>query len=112
MLVMASELANASGGVFLADEVESGLHVSVMEAMWRMLIQTAVAADVQIFATTHSDDCLRGLAALFDDGASADDRALAGQVCGYRIDREVSLATRYSAENMHRAIVSGVEIRG
>jgi AAA15 family ATPase/GTPase len=112
MLVMASELANASGGILLADEIESGLHVSVMEAMWRMLIQTALAADVQIFATTHSDDCLRGLASLFDDSAPAADRALAADVSVYRIDRGVPVATRYSPESMHRALDSGMEIRG
>lgn len=47
----------------LIDEIDTGLHHSVLTSMWELIIQTAVERQVQIFATTHSLDCLRGLAA-------------------------------------------------
>ena len=44
------------------DEIDTGLHYSVMGDMWRLVVQTAKDSNVQVFATTHSFDCVRGLA--------------------------------------------------
>jgi hypothetical protein len=42
--------------VLLIDEVENGLHYTVLPDIWRLLFAAALAADVQVFATTHSWD--------------------------------------------------------
>lgn len=52
-------LANCRGGVLLADEIESGLHYSVQKPMWDLVFQVAQRLDVQVFATSHSHDCVR-----------------------------------------------------
>jgi ABC-type transport system involved in cytochrome c biogenesis ATPase subunit len=44
--------------VMLIDEVENGLHHSIHEQIWTGLAETAEKLDVQIFATTHSEECL------------------------------------------------------
>ena len=64
MLGLALSIANAKGGVLLVDEIDTGLHYSVMEGMWRMLGKAAAAGSVQVFATTHSRDCYESLAAI------------------------------------------------
>lgn len=51
-------LANARNGLLLIDEIESGLHYSVQLALWRLLFAIAHKLNVQIFATTHSWDCV------------------------------------------------------
>lgn len=49
---------NARGGILLVDEVESGLHYSVQPDLWRLIFQIANRLNVQVFATTHSWDCI------------------------------------------------------
>jgi len=52
-------IANASGGVVLIDEVENGLHYSAMKDVWRSIALAARRGDVQVFATTHSWECIQ-----------------------------------------------------
>lgn len=52
-------LASVRGGVLLVDEIENGIHYSAQDGLWRLLIDAAVRFNVQIFATTHSSDCIR-----------------------------------------------------
>src|ERR1700758_305841 len=51
-------IANAPGGVVLIDEVENGLHYSVMRDVWKAIAVAARQMDVQVFATTHSWECI------------------------------------------------------
>lgn len=74
MLVLASQLVVSAGGVLLIDEIDTGLHVSAMARMWEVIMTTAKLLDVQVFATTHSDDCLRGLAQVIKRGGGRDKR--------------------------------------
>jgi hypothetical protein len=53
-------MVNAKGGMLLVDEIESGLHYSILPEMWRFIFQAARRLNVQIFATTHSWDCIAG----------------------------------------------------
>ena len=48
----------AQGGVLLIDEIENGLHHSVVPDVWRVVAAVAEQCDVQIFATTHSFECV------------------------------------------------------
>jgi AAA15 family ATPase/GTPase len=47
------------GKTLLIDEFENGLHFRVQEKVWDMLFELSHKYDVQIFATTHSMDCIR-----------------------------------------------------
>jgi len=53
-------LVNARDGLLLVDEVDSGLHYTVHPALWRLVFQIAAQLNVQVFATTHSWDCIEG----------------------------------------------------
>lgn len=52
-------LCNARNGVLLVDEIENGLHYSVQTEIWRTIFRLATALNVQVFATSHSWDCVR-----------------------------------------------------
>jgi predicted ATPase len=52
----------AKGGILLIDEFENGLHYSVQEKVWQMMFDLAHKLDIQIFATTHSWDCIESFA--------------------------------------------------
>ena len=53
----------AKNGLVLVDEVENSLHHKQMEALWRILCDRASRDHVQIFATSHSLECLRAAVA-------------------------------------------------
>jgi len=58
---LATILADIIGektAVLLIDEIENGLHHSVHRQVWTGLAEVAKELDVQIFATTHSGECL------------------------------------------------------
>ena len=52
-------LGCAKGGILLVDEIENGIHWSVLPEVWRFIVKVAKLLDVQVFATTHSNDCLK-----------------------------------------------------
>jgi AAA15 family ATPase/GTPase len=58
LLDIYSELVVADAKVLLIDEIENGLHYSVLPLVWKGLFLAAQEFDVQIFATTHSWECI------------------------------------------------------
>lgn len=58
VLQLALKLFPAKGGFLLIDEFENGLHYSVQEKVWTLLFEMAERLDIQVFATTHSWDCI------------------------------------------------------
>lgn len=68
-------LVNAKDGVLLIDEVENGLHYTVLPRLWNLIITLARRLNVQVFATTHSWDCIKAFQAAIHDN-DADDSML------------------------------------
>ncbi len=58
LLQLVLSMINAKGGLLLIDEFENGLHYSVQPKVWQLLMELATKLDVQVFATTHSWDCV------------------------------------------------------
>jgi AAA domain, putative AbiEii toxin, Type IV TA system len=47
------------GGVVLVDDIDTGLHHGVMGDFWAAIVRAAELFDVQVVATTHSDECAK-----------------------------------------------------
>lgn len=105
MLLLALAVIRSAGGVLLVDEVETGLHHSVLKDMWTLISHTAARLDVQVFATTHSNDCVEALAAAIDDGNLADHAAL------HRIEKGRTTSVRYSEVQIVAAARHRTEVR-
>ena len=58
LLAIILAVLRSAGGTLLIDEIEDGLHYSTLVDVWKVITQTALTHDVQIFATTHSYECL------------------------------------------------------
>lgn len=56
MIVLA--MLNCKNGIFLLDEFENGLHYSVQEKLWDIVFRLAKRLNIQVFVTTHSNDCI------------------------------------------------------
>jgi hypothetical protein len=61
-------LVNVKDGILLIDEFENGLYYSVQPDVWQFIFRVARRLNVQVFATTHSWDCIEA----FQKAASAE----------------------------------------
>lgn len=64
---IALALVNAKDGMLLIDEVDTGLHYSVLPDLWKLIFEVAHRLNVQVFATTHSKDCLEAFQQAAED---------------------------------------------
>jgi hypothetical protein len=55
-------IVEARNGIVVIDEVENGIHHSAMTDLWALLFWVAERNNTQIFATTHSGECVRAAA--------------------------------------------------
>lgn len=62
ILTIVLALANSKDGILLIDEFENGLHYSVQTKLWMIIFSLAEKLNVQVFATTHSNDCVASFA--------------------------------------------------
>ena len=106
MLAIALSLVAARGGYLLIDEIDTGLHHTVMRKMWALLFETAKRLDVTVFATTHSYDCVYALAAI----ARPDDRA-SGEVSLIRIERGNPEGVQFSEQEISHLAEWRIEAR-
>jgi len=107
LLTLSLAVSRSARGFVMVDEIDSGLHHSVMSDMWRVLITTAQRLDVQVFATTHSLDCVRSLAWL----ANTQPDFCKG-VRVHRVDSERPSTVVYSPDEIAMAAEQHVELRG
>jgi len=56
------EEPSQSGNLVLIDEIENGVHHTMHARLWQSVFRLAEKHDLQVFATSHSLDCLKGFA--------------------------------------------------
>ena len=106
LLGIALAISTAPGGIVLIDEVESGLHYTVMSQVWQAIARLAREYDVQIFATTHNEECIRAAHQAF----------AADEVYDFALHRlewvkGAIRAVTYDQETLEAAIEIDVEVR-
>jgi len=106
MLGLALGLTSTAGGYLFIDEIGSGLHYTVMGDLWRLVIATAKRLDVQVFATTHSFDCVSGLGVLLESDAS-----IAEDVSLQRLERGLDHTVPYDGPEIAAAARHHMELR-
>lgn len=93
------------------DEFENGLHYSIQEKVWAILFNIAQKLNIQVFATTHSWDCIESFSkiahsrrdiegVLFRVGKSVRDS-----------DRGRVIATVFDEEALYNVTQGDVEVR-
>ena len=94
--------------LILIDEIENGLHHSVMQSVWSGIAQFAREFDVQIFATTHSWECIHAAHKAFSEDELYDFRL-------HRLDRigddDDIKAVTYDQETLEAALEMEFEVR-
>ena len=102
---VALALANSQDGFLVIDEAENGIHHSVQRDFWTMVLKTAHENNVQVFATTHSADCVAG----FAQAAADVDEAEGALVWLHRKNGEVR-AIEYSEHDLKIATEQDIEV--
>lgn len=59
LLTLILAILGSAGGMVLIDEIEDGLHYSVLPLVWKAVTEAALRSSVQVFATTHSYECIQ-----------------------------------------------------
>lgn len=106
LLALALSLVKTQNGILLIDEIDTGLHYSVMGDMWRLVAQTAQRYNIQVFATTHSFDCVRGL-----DWLCRKYPDLGAEVSLQKIEPELPIAVSLDAEQIKISVEQDIEVR-
>ena len=106
MLGLVLAMVNLKNGILLVDEIDSGLHFTVMTDMWKVVWETAKKLNIQVFATTHSRDCWQSLAELITEEKITDN-----EITIQRIDREKSQSVIFDPEEIVIAATSNLEVR-
>jgi hypothetical protein len=97
---------NMAGGVVLVDEIENGIYYAAMEKVWLGIAELARQFDVQLFATTHSFECIATAHQAFKKSGKYDFRL-------HRLDRvdEGIKAVTFDEDALEVAMEMGLEVR-
>jgi len=104
---LVTHIGNAANGVVLVDEIENGLHYSILLKVWRVIGKVAQQFNTQIFATTHSLECIVAAHRAFSESEDYDFRLHRLE----RVDKETICAVTYDQKTLDAAIETGLEVR-
>lgn len=65
ILKLILSIITTKDGIILIDELENGLHYSIMPKLWELLYKISIEFNQQLFITTHSGDILHSFADYF-----------------------------------------------
>jgi len=103
LLGIALALVNSKDGFLLIDEIDNGIHYSVQPDLWRLIFEGAKRMNVQVFATTHSWDCIEAFQEAATESGTDDGMLISlrqkkktpGHVVGITIDgKDLEIITR------------------
>lgn len=102
-------LAASRNGVVCIDDIDIGLHYTVLEALWRFVLAIAEQLDVQVFATTHSRESIEAFAAAMagrGDGLGQVIKLYRSKAEPHRVE-----AACFGHERLELALSSDLEVR-
>jgi len=107
ILSLAMASVTVENGVLLVDEIETGLYYQSQTDMWRLILEIAQRLNVQVFATTHSWDCVSA----FQEALAKSEDSSIGKL--FRLSRRNDniRPVAYTAEELAIAVRQSIEVR-
>lgn len=102
-------LVGGQDGLTLIDEIENGIHHSAQPDLWRMIFEAAQELDVQVFATTHSYDCVQAFQQVSKEHSSGEGMLI--QLRRKRSDPEKIVAVTVDEDELQDALQFQVDPR-
>ncbi|NES64358.1 MAG: ATP-binding protein [Okeania sp. SIO2D1] len=108
LLSIILSIMNAKEGTVLIDEIENGIHYSVMEKVWQSIAVATRKSNTQLFATTHSYECICAAHQAFSNSELYDFRY-------FRLEREketnIIKSLTYDKDNIETSLELNLEMR-
>lgn len=93
---------------FCIDEIDTGIHFSNMKELWRNILTICEELKIQLFATTHSQECIEAYAqALEELGLEIEGRLIELEEYNGKV-----YASTLSIENVKAGLLSQTNLRG
>lgn len=99
-------MVNCDNGFFLVDEFENGLHYTTQTRLWQIIFQLAQELNVQVFATTHSSDCIHSFCSILETN-----KVTNGKMIRLEQKEHDIIAVAYTAEEMIYGVENRIEMR-
>ena len=101
------ECRRSRDGVVLIDEIENGLYYSAQQKLWEAILSWAHELNVQVFATTHSWECIRAF------NACAESTLFESEAKLFRIERkdDTFRTVEYTKDILTESLDSNWEVR-
>ena len=93
-------------GLVLIDQLEDGLHHKILPAMWESLYSLATDFNVQLFISSHSNECINAMMPVVEQ--HADDMCLLRAV---RTEHSGCIIDSLSGEYLKTALEQEIEVR-
>ncbi len=103
------ETVAAQDDRLMIDEIDAGIHYSRFATLWRTTLLAAIANNVQLFITTHNNECLRALAQVLETEEFAPYRA---ECRAFTLRRLPDGSTKAYQRDFEHAMENDYEIRG
>jgi AAA15 family ATPase/GTPase len=100
ILSIIASMLECRNGILLIDEIENGFHYSTLEVLWKVIFKVSKLYKVQLFITTHSEECISALASILKE-KSTENAML------YRIEKQIGKHKVFSYNP--EMIISGIE---
>jgi AAA15 family ATPase/GTPase len=110
IFTIALALINAKNKILLIDEIDLGLHHSVQRKLWEIIFKFSKELNVQVFATTHSQDCVEAFTNVLNEETYQNE----GQYIRLqrsRLDESVIEPIYYDAQKLKNSINYHLETR-
>ncbi|MFH1923177.1 MAG: AAA family ATPase [Planctomycetota bacterium] len=105
-LMVTGMVSSDAAKLLIVDEIDSGLHRSVMRGLWESVLELSRQYDFQVFCSTHNEEMLRQTLPAFSEEPDA--------LRVYRIDRSTDGKVSqqpYDYEMLHDAEAAGMDVR-
>jgi energy-coupling factor transporter ATP-binding protein EcfA2 len=108
LLAIIAAIPSVEDGVIYIDEIENGLHYTSQRALWPAVFEAARRFNVQVFATTHSLECVK----TFSDCCAFEESNIPTKSL-FRIERreQETVAIRYDQDMLRTSLEKEWEIR-
>jgi AAA15 family ATPase/GTPase len=106
IFIITSIMSSKNSVVYL-DEVENGIHYSKLDELWEVILKTSKELNVQIFATTHSKECIDSYARV---AKKLRDEEVTLIELGKNEDKIESVVLNY--DEIISEVENGMEVRG
>ncbi|MFA5215863.1 ATP/GTP-binding protein [Sulfuricurvum sp.] len=108
VISIVNALFQAQNGYLFIDELENGIHYTYLDRVWEVILKVSKEQNVQVFATTHSKECIESYARV---AKKLEDQEIAYIRMSKLSDGQIK-ATTFDYELIENSIEQDHEVRG